>query len=386
MNRLTATRHTLDFNALSYDKFEELCFWLVEDSGEYDKVEYYGGAGDKKRDVIGYSFDDEQDYFQCKRYDNPSYGVLKEEIDGMISHIQAGEIKKPRRIYFVLSSAASPDAKDRSKQYASDNDLPEPTFWEPVILDKKIKKNPDALANFFGIPDNKGEDQIPELDTTGLIAYSTDEYRFHIINNGPASAVDCSWSLLGFGWPGYPGVPPSFDLSPGQKVEMRISMSGQFMGQKPIKELRLHFKFRDSKNNWFYSERYLTPELAKSGTVYIINSVAGKYMPARPLLTQFTVDSILPLARTGLNATRLVYFTQGGDQKTLKINISDTLTIGWQFTQEEIEAAFAELAEKRFAQMLRTGKFEEEFSVTTFLKPTQKTGFEAYQELRDSIK
>lgn len=384
-NILTATRHTLNFNSLSYDKFEALCFWLVDDSGEYEKVEHYGGTGDKNRDVIGYTSDGEVDYFQCKRYEGLNYSVLKGELDSLLQHISANNVKKPRRLCFVLSSPASAEAKDQAKKYALEKELPEPSFWEPIILDKKIKKNSDALENFFGIVNKKEEEHIPQVDTTGLIAYGTNETTFTIVNHGDIPAVDCSWSLIGFGWPGYFGGPTIFDLNPGQKMDLRIAMQGQFMGSKPIKELRLHFKFRDSKNNWFYSERYLSPELVPSGSFYRINAVAGQYIPARPLQSRFSIDSIDPLARTGLNETRLISYTYDNLAKSLKINISTTLSAVWQFTSEEIESAFKELAEKRIAQMIRTDKFEDDFNVNSYLKPTQKTGYEAYRELRDSI-
>ena len=139
MSVLTATHHTLNFNSLSFDKFEELCFWLVDETGEYELVEHFGGGGDKNRDVVGYTPDHELDYFQCKRYDSLSYSILKDELDSILVHIDANEIKGPRRIYFVLSSSVSPEAKDKAKEYAKNIDLPEPAFWEPVILDKKVK-------------------------------------------------------------------------------------------------------------------------------------------------------------------------------------------------------------------------------------------------------
>lgn len=384
-NKLTATHHPLNFNALSYDNFEGLCFWLVEDLGEYKLVEHYGGSGDKNRDVIAYTHDDELDYFQCKRYEDPKYSVIKEELDSILGHIETSKIKKPRRLFFVLSSHASPDTKDKAKKYATENGLPEPAFWEPIILDKKVKKNPAALKNFFNITEEKEEEHMPQVDTTGLIAYGTHETLFKIVNNGDITAVDCSWYLLGFGWAGY-HIDTIFDLKPEEEKELRLSLPGQFMGAKPIKELRFHFKFRDSKNNWYYSERYLNPEMVGGGEFYRINAIAGQYIPARPLPSLFIIDSIDQLARTGLNETRLVLYTYNGISKSLKINISTTLVSVWQFTPEETESAFKDLAEKRIAQMIKTNNFEEDFYVNTYLKPTQKTGFEAYKELRDSIK
>jgi hypothetical protein len=384
-NSLTATHHTLNFNSLSYDKFEGMCFWLVDDSGEYEKVEHYGGTGDKNRDVIGYTPDGEVDYYQCKRYEGLTHTVLKGELESLGEHIKAGTVKKPRRIYFVLSSSVSANAKDQAKHYATENDLPEPAFWEPIILDKKIRKNADALINFFNIKNESKEEHLPQVDTTGLIAYGTHETTFTVVNNGDIPAIDCSWSLVGFGWPGYMGGPTVFDLNPGQKLDLRIAIQGQFMGEKPIKELRLRFKFRDSKNNWYFSERYLVPELVARGSFYRINAVAGRYMPTRPTSSLFNIDAIERFDRIGLNETRLVTYTHEGITKTLKINVSTTLLSIWQFTGEELESAFAELAEKRITQMIKNGKFEDEFGVTTYLKSTQNNGYEGYKELRDSI-
>lgn len=381
-NSLTATRHTLNFNSLSFDKFEELCYWLVDDLGEYQSVEHYGGTGDKNRDVIGYNYDNELDYFQCKRYEGLNYGFLKDELDGIAKHVKDEEIKKPHRIYFVLSSTVSPDAKDKLKKYALEIDLPEPTFWEPVILDKKVKRNPEALENFFGISSKK-EEHLPQVDVTGLIAYGTHETRFTVVNHGETSAIDCSWRLLGFNCT-YPGTPTVFDLKPQETRELIIAMIGHFMGQNPWRELRLRFEFRDNKNNWYYSERKLIAEPVNSGEFYRIRAEAGEYITATPLI-KFTIDSIDYLPPTGLRATRLVTYTYNNIQRNLTIQMSDTISSIWQFNPDEIEAAFKELAARKITQMIKTGKFEDEFVINTYLKPTLKTGFEAYQDLRDSI-
>lgn len=380
---LTATRHTLNFNSLSFDKFEELCLWLAEDLGEYKTVEHYGGTGDKNRDVIGYTYDDELDYFQCKRCEGLSYGVLKNELDGISKHVKEGEIKKPRRIYFVLSSSVSSEAKDKLKGHAKEIGLPEPSFWEPVILDKKVKRNPEALENFFGIS-NRTEEHLPQVDTTGLIAYGTHETTFTAVNHGDAPAIDCSWSLMGFAWAGYSGAPTVFDLKPQETKDLRIAMPGDFMKQNPIRELRIRFKFRDNKNNWYYSERRLNVEQVNSGAFYRIKGEEGDFIPAKPL-ERFSIDSIESLPPTGIRTTKLVTYTYSGQQRQLTVQLSSTLASVWQFGNGEIKAAIQELSERKIAQMIRAGRFEDEFVVNTYLKQTQKTGFEAYKELRDSI-
>lgn len=381
---LTATRHTLNFNSLSFDKFEELCLWLVEDLGEYKIVEHYGGTGDKNRDVIGCTYDDELDYFQCKRYEGLAYGVLKTELDGISKHIKDGAIKRPRRIYFVLSSSVSSEVKDKLKSYVKEIDLPEPSFWEPVILDKKVKRNSGALENFFGISDKK-EEHLPQVDITGLIAYGTHDTTFTAVNHSGVPAIDCSWSLMGFAWGGYPGVPTVFDLKPQETRDLRIAMPGDFMKQNQIRELRIRFKFRDNKNNWYFSERMLSVELVNSGAFYRIKAEAGEFIPARPL-TIFSIDSIEPIPPTGIRTTVLITYTYNKETRHLIIELSHTLRYGiWRFNIEESNYAIKELAERKIIQMIEAKRFEEKFVVNSDFKPTQETGFDAYKELRDSI-
>ncbi len=381
---LTATYHTLDFNLLSPEKFEHFCFWLADDCGEYKEVQYYSGSGDKGRDVIGCTFDGDLDYFQCKRYASLNYGILKEELDRIANHVKKGKIKKPRRIYFVLSSSLSPDAKDKLRSYAGTVDLPEPDFWDPVVLDKKIKNNSQALKNFFNISDQTEED-YPQVDVDGLIATGTQESRFTIVNNGGIPAVDCSWKILGFAWGGYPGTPTVFNLAPQEKKELRIAMQHDFMKMNPVKELRLHFEYRDGKNNWFYSERFLNVEMVPSGAFFRIHPEPGEYVPAQSLI-KFSIDSIEPQPPTGLRITILVTYTYKTKIRYLTIEVSRTLQQGiWKFSNDELQYAYRELAERKIIQMIRAGRFEEKFVINSYLRPTQKTGFEAYKELRDSI-
>jgi len=379
---LTATRHKLDFNLLSFDKFEELCLWLVEDLGKYKTVEHYGGTGDKNRDIIGYN-DNELDYFQCKRCKKLTYSILKSELDSISKHVKEKKIKRPRCIYFLLSSFVSPNAKDKIKIYAKEIDLPEVFFWGPVILDKKVKQSPKALKNFFGISDKK-EEHLPQVDTTELIAHETNDITFKAVNNSNILVIDCSCSLMGFACAGYSGTPTAFNLKPQETIDLKITIPNNFMKQNPIKELRIRFKFRNNENNWYYSERMLNVEQVDNSAFYRIKAEAGKFIPTKPL-GRFSIDSVETLDPTGDGVTSLVTYTYNGEQQQLIVKLSHTILFIWQFEHDEVKAAFQELAEKKIAQMIKTGKFENKFVVNTYLKQTQKTGFYAYKELRDSI-
>ncbi len=278
---LTATHHTLPFNQLPEDEFEHLCLWLVDDSIEYIKVDYYGGPGDKGRDVVAYTSEDELDYYQCKRQRKITYNDLEQELNKIFRSIREKEIKQPRAIYFVTSSSVSPNAKDKSKAYAEKVGLPLPNFLEPPILHKKVIKDKDALKNFFNISDNKERESLPEVDVVGGILCSTNEYLFVVVNNGGIPAVDCSWCLLWFG--DKYKVDQTFNLDPLEKKDLKISMPHDFMGKNPAKKLKLHFEYRDSKSNWYYSERLLEVVLAPSGAFYMIREKTGAYIPAKEL-------------------------------------------------------------------------------------------------------
>lgn len=162
-------------------------------------------------------------------------------------------------------------------------------------------------------------------------------------------------------------------------------MQHDFMKKNPIRELRLHFEYRDAMNNWFYSERFLNVEMVNSDEFFRIHPEPGEYVPAQPV-TKFSVESIEPLDRTGLRYSRLVTYAYNKVIRYLKVEITSTLASIWQFDPNKLEAVFRELAEKKIAQMTSSGRFEDRFVVNTSLQPTQETtGFKAYQELRDSI-
>ncbi|KKS98530.1 MAG: hypothetical protein UV73_C0001G0051 [Candidatus Gottesmanbacteria bacterium GW2011_GWA2_43_14] len=382
-NQLTATHHTLDFNLLPPDKFAQIGHWLAEDTGEYRTVDYYEGSGDKGRDVIGITHDEDLDYFQCKKYKDITFGVLKTELDKIAGYIKTGEIDRPRRICFVISSPASPDARDKAKAYAQSVDLPTPDFWGPVVLDKKVKTNNQALKNFFNISEE--EEHLPQIDVDGLIAGSNQETRFTIINTGDVPAIECSWEIKGFAWGSYPGQPKNFTLAPQEKKELRIAMEHDFMKKNQIRELRLHFEFRNGKGSWFFSERLFKIQLVPSQAFYRIHPEPGDYIAVQPL-TKFTIDEIESRPPTGLNVTTSVKYTFQKETRYLEIQVSRTLQEGiWRFSTDELNYALKELAERKIFQMIRTGDFEDKFVVNSYLKPTQETGFEAYKELRDSI-
>jgi len=379
----TATHHLLDFNLLSPEDFANCCHWLVYNTGEYPHVEFYDSTSDKKRDVIGYTEDEEPDYFQCKRYkDTVTYGELKTELDELKGHIENDELKKPRQIYFVLSIGTGAETKDKIKSYAVSIGLPEPRFWERKTLDMKVRRDKDALLKFFNMGD-KREEKIPQVDVSGQIAYGTHDYKFIVANNGDTTAIDCRLYLMGFGQK-YKMPQGSFNLKPQETKEVRMGMPGDFLKLDPWKELKIRFEYRNNQGIWYYSDRLLNIEKVRSGAFYIISAEAGSYTPAQ-VLPEYSIVAITQCEETGFLPCRIIVYTTSNQQRTLKIKINYALVQIWGFDANWLNIAFKEFADKKITEMIKTGKFQEELSIDGKLLTVPKRGFEAYQEVRDRI-
>lgn len=380
--KLTATTHPVDFNHLSPLDFSRLCFWFVDDSGEYEKVEFYDGSGDKQRDVIGYVNSEEIHYYQCKRYKDINYSEIKKELELLKSHIDSKGIPKPARLYFVSSTEVSPSAKDKVKDLCQKLDLADLTFWGPVILDKKIKANPAALSNFFNLGDTNDENR-PVVDIEGLIAYGTEGYTFDTVNNGETKAIDIKWSLQGFGF-SYIGTPTVFSLTSGEKKELRINLKGDFMKKDPIKEFRLHFEYRDSNNKKYYSDRMLNIEKVNSGAFYRIAAEAGVFIPPQRQ-HEFNILNIDSLPRNGASYGYAVDYSYEGQSKTIEVFVSHTLIAIFGFSDKEVAHAVRELAENKIEKMINSSSFVSELNLNSYLLDEPLNGYEAYKYIRNKI-
>lgn len=385
-NQLTATYHIFDFNKLSSDKFSELCYWLVEDSGDYRNVEYYEGTGDKKRDIIGHADDGSLDYFQCKRYGEIGFSILKKELDDLLENITKG-LKKPRQIFFVTSSEVSADTKDKTKAYAESIGLTEPIFWGPITLDRKVKNNPRTGDNFFHT--HQVEELLPEVDIDGQIAVGTTDTRFTIANTGEKSAIECTWSVIGFNWIYKTEPQEVFNLDPGKRKELRISIRHDFMKLDPPKELRIRFEYRDNKNNWYYSERLLDHELCPSKAFYVIKPNLGVYISAKRF-HKFSIDYIDSSESIGFLHVRTFHFKSNEENSSgkLKITISDFAKRVFSFDTDQLNAAFDELAKIKIDKMIDTRTFESQLAITqeTLSKLSlHNAGFDLYRDYRNIL-
>ncbi len=149
----TATRHPLPFGSLSPADFERLCLWLVRREG-YDKAEHFGDRGrDQGRDVVAFR-DGRRVVFQCKRVARLEPGGAEREI---VKLLRLPEETRPEEVIFVVSSTVEAATRDRAK--AAWTDPNRCGFWSGTELDKRVKRYPEMLKEFF---DLGGAKRVPK--------------------------------------------------------------------------------------------------------------------------------------------------------------------------------------------------------------------------------
>lgn len=147
--RMTKSRHILPFHALDPQSFERLCLWLVELEG-FASPEHTGFAGqDGGRDIIGLKVragNSERWSFQCKRVGSVTLSELRAEVDKVVISSAAGE--SIHGVVFIITCAVSARIRDTLRPYASQRGL-ECEFWALSELDRRVKRHPEILKEFF---------------------------------------------------------------------------------------------------------------------------------------------------------------------------------------------------------------------------------------------
>lgn len=150
---------SLPLLGLSPEEFETLILWIVKEHPNFDKttVQHYAGRGDKQRDVIAKRNVDDGSFekytlFQAKRYQSIDFSTLKTELGGIKKHFfdQDNLVTPIDRIVFCIASTVSASVKDKTKDFALKNNLPEPIFWDAALLNALCEPNKAIMNKFFG--------------------------------------------------------------------------------------------------------------------------------------------------------------------------------------------------------------------------------------------
>lgn len=155
MTPTPATKHQHHFEDLSPDDFERFVYYLVKRCGDFDEVQWYGGARDKGRDVVAYKHaatGREKWYIQCKRYKSITFSTLRDELDKLAQHAQAEPDFGPDVVVFATACPVPPQARDQAAAHARALNLPQPYYWGRLELDERLKAQPDTEEEFFGTP------------------------------------------------------------------------------------------------------------------------------------------------------------------------------------------------------------------------------------------
>jgi len=161
---IVLTNKPLPFEDLSPQRFELMCFWLVEREG-YLRPQHLGEAGSEQgRDIIAYKPADAGEqlwYFQCKHKKRISADILKIEIDKYNGLAKSNPNYRPVGVVFVISAIVSARTRDAVEAYCREYGYA-CEFWAHSRLDMLVKKHLDIRDEFF--PDLAGPlDRLQQL-------------------------------------------------------------------------------------------------------------------------------------------------------------------------------------------------------------------------------
>ncbi len=139
----------IEYNKLSSDDFEELCFELILKHG-FSKVIWRKGGADNGRDIEGKMVlnnsligkYEESFFFECKKYDK---GVPPEKLSSKVAWADA---EKPQHLVFIFSSYVSNNGRTWLEKIEKDRSY-KIHLIEGDVLMKMISQHEDLLSKYF---------------------------------------------------------------------------------------------------------------------------------------------------------------------------------------------------------------------------------------------
>lgn len=146
---MTAFEKHIDFNKLTPNEFEELCFELILKHG-FSKVIWRQGGADNGRDIEAIStinnslvgMFEEKYFFECKKYEN---GVPPAELNSKIAWADA---EKPQHLVFIISSYLSNNARTWIEKIGTDKSY-KIHIIEGAQLSKILLQHDELISKYF---------------------------------------------------------------------------------------------------------------------------------------------------------------------------------------------------------------------------------------------
>lgn len=146
---MSAFEKHIDFNKLTPNEFEELCFELILKHG-FSKVIWRQGGADNGRDIEAIStinnslvgMFEEKYFFECKKYEN---AVPPAELNSKIAWADA---EKPQHLVFMISSYLSNNARTWLEKIEIDKSYKIHVI-EGAILSKILLQHEELVSKYF---------------------------------------------------------------------------------------------------------------------------------------------------------------------------------------------------------------------------------------------
>lgn len=230
-------------------------------------------------------------------------------------------------------------------------------------------------------------DEIPVLDIEPGVGGSGGSnghfVHFTAINTGEKVAIDCQWGIRGFGYEWR--SPDKFVLRQDEKKRLEYKISDEKPFNELVPELNIFFEYKDNRGVSYFTRRELVLQKVPSGAFYNITGT-GDFHPAVILEKQKIKRISDPYRRDNLVVKVDVEVEVNGKNEYVYIGISPILLQVLNFSDDMLQAAFAELAQRKVRNMLREGKLQDYvFTPEDLPHDVPLSGFEAFKALRDSL-
>jgi Tfp pilus assembly protein PilF len=139
----------IDFNALSGDEFENMCYWLIDDIPEYRSVHQIGVQNTKAVDISAKKGKDLY-YFQVKRYKDLTNQNIKKILELMKEKINEDGIT-PDAFVIMTSSESGEKRRLYMKEEAKRQGLKikRLEIWDGNKVEKLLYKHKKVLNHFY---------------------------------------------------------------------------------------------------------------------------------------------------------------------------------------------------------------------------------------------
>ena len=139
----------IDFNALSGDEFENMCYWLIDDMPEYKSVHQIGVQNTKAVDISA-KRGKQLYYFQVKRYRDLSNRDIQKILQ-LLKEKTVEDGIKPDAFVIMTSSEVGEKKRLFMKEEAKKMGLkvPQLEIWDANRIEKLLYNHKKVLNHFY---------------------------------------------------------------------------------------------------------------------------------------------------------------------------------------------------------------------------------------------